>query len=98
MLKVVLGGTAFLAFHTYVLRPAAAFHFLEAGRPSGERRDESRLYVAEFTCVRRGMLPRGWRPRRGQTISNLGWSAAEPEVAGWRECRPRRGRYASGGV
>ena len=58
MLKVVLGGTAFLAFHTYVLRPAAAFHFLAAGRQSGERRDESRLYVADRPCGGKGEAAR----------------------------------------
>ena len=31
-------------------------------------------------------------------MRSLGWSEAEPEVSGQRRCRPRRGRYARGGV
>ena len=46
---------------------------LASGHPGGERRDESRLYVADFPCGWRGVFrPRGCRPHRGRTIDNRG--------------------------
>ena len=50
------------------------------GRPGGERRDESRLYVADFPCGRvAGCMPRGCRPHRVVLLITAGKRSAPAE-------------------